>query len=87
MSDYQAAYYIGGRIDYPGRKILQPGMTVLQAILAAGGLSRQSANKIELLREGLDGRLTTTRFDMRDIKSGKAPDLRLQSGDRLEIAH
>jgi len=59
-------YYIGGRIDYPGRKILQPRMTVLQAILAAGGLSRQSANKIELLREGLDGRLTTTRFDMRD---------------------
>jgi hypothetical protein len=59
----------------------------IEFLVTTGGLSRQSAYKIELLREGLDGRLTTTRFDMRDIKSGKAQDLRLQSGDRIEIAH
>lgn len=83
----QEFYYIGGRINRPGQKIFQPGMTLLQAILAAGGLSRATDYKIELMREGSDGRLKTISFDLRDIKSGKVPDPRIQSGDSLEIVN
>jgi protein involved in polysaccharide export with SLBB domain len=78
-------YYIGGRINRPGQKPFQAGLTLLQAILAAGGLSRPSDYKIELMREGPDGLLTTLSFDLRDIKSGKIPDPRLQPGDSLEV--
>lgn len=83
----QEFYYIGGRINRPGQKVYQPGMTLLQAILAAGGVSRANDYKIELMREGSDGRLKTISFDLRDIKSGKVPDPHIQSGDSLEIVN
>ena len=78
-------YYIGGRINYPGQKPFQAGITLLQAILAAGGTSRQNDNHIDLSREGSDSRLTTTRYNLKDIKSGKTQDPRLQPGDRIEV--
>lgn len=78
-------YYIGGRINYPGQKVFQPGITLLQSILAAGGLRNQSDGLVEMSRERPDGNLTTTRYSLKDIKSGKMPDPRLQAGDRIEV--
>jgi protein involved in polysaccharide export with SLBB domain len=78
-------YYIGGRITYPGQKSFQPGITLVQAILAAGGLARD--NVVELSREGSDARLATTTFNLKAIKSGKAQDPKLQPGDRIEVLH
>lgn len=78
-------YYIAGRINYPGQKVFRPGITLLQAILAAGGLRRQNENLIEVSREGVDGRLATTRFKLKEIKAGKTPDPKLQPGDRVEV--
>ncbi len=83
----QEFYYIGGRINYPGQKVFQPGITLLQAILAAGGLVRESNKTVELSREGADGRLSTTKFDLKEIKAGKMQDPRLQPGDRIEVVH
>jgi len=79
----QEFYYIGGRINYPGQKTFQPGITLLQAILAAGGLSRQSGSTVEVSREGAEGRLITTKFNIKEIKSGKTEDPKLQPGDRV----
>ncbi len=81
----QEYYYIGGRINYPGQKVFQPGITLLQAILAAGGLMRKSDNLVELSRESEKGRLATTAFKLKDIKAGKIQDPRLQPGDRVEV--
>jgi protein involved in polysaccharide export with SLBB domain/tetratricopeptide (TPR) repeat protein len=78
-------YYISGRINYPGQKPFQPGITLVQAILAAGGLARD--NSVELSREGADGRLATTKFNLKEIKTGKIQDPRLQPGDRIEVFH
>lgn len=78
-------YYIGGRINYPGQKTYQPGITLLQAILAAGGTPRQE-NRAEISRDGGDGRLVTTRYDLKQIKSGTVGDPKLQPGDRIEVA-
>ena len=83
----QEFYYIAGRINYPGQKIFQPGITLLQAVLAAGGLVRQNDNSIEVSREGAEGRLITTRFNIKGIKSGKVEDPKLRPGDRIEVLH
>lgn len=81
----QEFYYIGGRINYPGQKAFQPGITLLQAILAAGGTSRQE-NRVEISRAGTDGRLATIRYRLREIKDGTVEDPKLQAGDRIEIS-
>ena len=81
----QEYYYIGGRINYPGQKAFQPGITLVQAILAAGGLLGDSDTQVELSREGSDGRLITSTFKLKEIKKGKVQDPRLQAGDRIEV--
>lgn len=80
----QEFYYIGGRVGLPGQKAFQNGVTLLQAILAAGGPAKAD-NKVELSREGSDGRLVTTRFTIKEIKSGAVQDPKLQAGDRIEV--
>lgn len=81
----QEFYYIAGRINYPGQKPFQSGITLLQAILAAGGTPRQNENIVDISREGSDGRLVTTRFNLKQIKAGAIEDPKLQPGDRIEI--
>jgi protein involved in polysaccharide export with SLBB domain len=81
----QEFYYIAGRINYPGQKLFQPGITLLQAILAAGGTARQEL-RVEVSREGADGRLVTTRYSIKEIKSGAVEDPKLQPGDRIEVS-
>jgi len=81
----QEFYYIGGRINQPGQKIFQPGITLLQALLAAGGTTRQESH-VEISREGADRRLVTIRYNVKQIKSGAAEDPKLQPGDRIEVA-
>ena len=81
----QQFYYIGGKISYPGQKVFQTGLTLLQAILAAGGPARQGDNIVELSRENGAGLLGTTKFSLKDIKAGKIPDPKLQPGDSIEI--
>jgi protein involved in polysaccharide export with SLBB domain len=80
----QEFYYIGGRINYPGQKVFQPGITLLQALLAAGGTGKQD-NKVEISREGSDGRLVTISFTIKQIKSGAVQDPKVQPGDRIEV--
>lgn len=81
----QEFYYIAGRINYPGQKVFQPGITLLQAILAAGGTQRQNESIVEISREGSNKRLATSRFNIKEIKSGQVEDPRLQPGDRIEV--
>jgi len=85
MNRPQEFYYIGGRIHYPGQKVFQPGITLLQAFLAAGGTGKQD-NKVEISREGADGRLVTIRYTIKQIKSGAVQDPKLQPGDRIEVS-
>ena len=77
-------YFIGGRINYPGQKQFTRGITLLQAILAAGGTPRHS-NLVEISRAGSDGRLATMRYNLKEIKSGNLEDPKLQPGDRIEV--
>ena len=78
-------YYIGGRVNYPGQKQFQPGITLLQAILAAGGTTRQET-KVEISREGEGGKLVTSTYNLKQIKAGAVQDPKLAAGDRIEVA-
>jgi hypothetical protein len=64
--------------------VFQPGVTLLQALLASGGTAK-SDNKVELSREGSGGRLVTTQYTIKQIKSGAVADPKLQAGDRIEV--
>jgi protein involved in polysaccharide export with SLBB domain len=81
----QEFYYIAGRINYPGQKNFQPGITLVQAILAAGGTTRQNEGVVEISREGADSRLVTTTYNLKEIKAGRVEDPKLQAGDRIEV--
>jgi len=80
-------YYIGGQIGTPGQKDFHAGLTLTQALLASGGLTRDAGNKVKVTvsRQGADGRLIATDYLLKDIESGQVPDPRLQPGDRVEV--
>ena len=82
----QEFYYIAGRVTHHGQKTFQPGITLLQAILAAGGTMKPDS-KVEISREGADGKLVTIRYHIKQIKSGAVQDPKLQAGDRIEVTH
>ena len=82
----QSFFYIGGEVRAPGEKSFHPGITLTQAILIAGGLSRKS-NEIQLAREGANKLLELRRYKLNEINSGKLPDPLIQPGDRITVAH
>lgn len=79
-------FYIGGEINAPGQKDFHPGMTLTQAVLASGGMTRYSRGRLKVSRQGSDGRLVSIEYTMQEITDGVVPDPRLQAGDRIEVA-
>jgi protein involved in polysaccharide export with SLBB domain len=81
-----AFLYIGGEIGSPGQKDFHAGMTLTQALLASGGVTRAAGPKVKVSRQGPDGRLVSTEYDLPDIEKGLVPDPALQPGDRVEVS-
>jgi len=81
-----AFFYAGGALNSPGQKTFHNGLTLMQAILASGGVTRAAGGKVKVSRQGADGRLTTTEYNLRQIENGKTPDPMLQPGDRIAVA-
>jgi polysaccharide export outer membrane protein len=78
-------FYIGGQVTAPGQKDFHAGLTLTQAVLASGGTTRFAGSKIKISRQGDDGKLVMTEFNLKQIEAGKIPDPVLQPGDRLEV--
>lgn len=78
-------FYIGGQISSPGQKDFHAGMTLTQAVLASGGTTRFASSKVKISRQGADGRLITTEYNLKQIEAGKIPDPELQPGDRIDV--
>jgi len=75
-------FYLGGEIKSPGEKSFRRGLTLTQAIIAAGGLTK-NAKEARLARENGNGFLVVNRYKLKDIDSGKVPDPVIQPGDRI----
>jgi len=60
--------YIYGEVTAPGKFKVEPGMTVVQAIARAGGVTqRGSANRVEIKRRKADGTYVTTKAALGDL--------------------
>lgn len=77
--------YLLGKVTKPGEYRVKSQLTVLQALAMAGGFTAYANERgVKILRHqgGQDLMLS---FDYREVMQGKAPDLRLQPGDRLLV--
>lgn len=81
----QEYYYVGGEVGSPGQKEFHAGLTLTQALLASGGTTRTAGAAARVSRQGADGRLSSTVYDLSLIRDGKIPDPQLQPGDRVEV--
>lgn len=77
--------YVAGAVRTPGQREFHAGLTLTQALLAAGGVTSPGGTVVTLTRQVSDGRLSTTRYVLAEIRSGKTPDPVLKPGDRLEV--
>jgi polysaccharide export outer membrane protein len=77
-------FYLDGAVNSPGEKTLRRGLTLTQAIIAAGGLTK-NAKAARLARDNGKGFLVVNRYKLKDIDSGKVPDPVIQPGDRVTI--
>jgi protein involved in polysaccharide export with SLBB domain len=77
-------FYVNGEVKSPGEKTFRPGMTLTQAIIAAGGLAKD-AKEARLGRDNGKGFLILNRYKLKEINSGKTPDPAIQPGDRITI--
>ena len=76
--------YVGGDIPAAGEKELRAGMTLTQALMAAGGVPRDTQT-VKVARRSPNGLLATLQYNLAAIKDGKDPDPLLQPGDRIEV--
>ena len=76
--------YVGGEVKAPGEKPFRRGLTLTQAILAAGGLM-PAAKEARVGRDNGEGFLAVTRYKLKDIESGKVQDPVVKPGDRITI--
>ncbi|HLM59075.1 MAG TPA: tetratricopeptide repeat protein [Pyrinomonadaceae bacterium] len=76
--------YVAGAVREAGQKEFHQGMTLTQVLLAAGGV-QAPGSAVLVTRQGDDGRLSTARYNLAEIKAGRTPDPTLRPGDRVEV--
>ncbi|HEX5964844.1 MAG TPA: tetratricopeptide repeat protein [Pyrinomonadaceae bacterium] len=76
--------YVGGEVKFPGEKTYRRGLTLTQAMLAAGGIVGKP-KEARLGRDDGRGFLIVTKFKLKEIESGKVPDPLVRPGDRIMV--
>ena len=75
-----------GQVHKPGSFPLTPGMTLLQAMSLAGGLtSLANTGRVNLTRSTGDGKTRTVVLNVDLIHEGTEQDIPLQPGDRIFV--
>lgn len=75
-----------GQVVKPGKFPLTPGLTLLQAISLAGGLTAiANDDRVSLSRKAGKDATKTVTLSVDRITEGKAEDVLLQSGDRIYV--
>jgi polysaccharide export outer membrane protein len=75
---------VEGAVKKPGVIPMAGGMSLLQAIAQAQGLEQTAETTAVVFRQ-LDGRRSAARYDIEDIRQGKADDPALESGDVIIV--
>jgi polysaccharide export outer membrane protein len=78
--------FVSGAVARPGTYTLDEGMTVTQALEAAGGITRLGNPKVVLERAQVaEGEPKMIEVDTGAVKAGEAPDPTLRADDRLLV--
>ena len=80
--------FVVGRVNHPGRFVINTNVNVLQALTMAGGLSPfAKRKKIRIIREEKDGETRIFTFNYDDVSAGKniAQNIKLRRGDMVVV--
>jgi polysaccharide biosynthesis/export protein len=81
-------YYVTveGEVARPNRYVIEPDLTVSGAISLAGGLTRYGSHKVKVRRtHPTDGTTEILKVDLKEIRKGEEPDLRVQANDVVTV--
>lgn len=77
--------YVEGEVKKPGAYNYQPGMTVMNACIMAGGFGTFAApNRTKVIRKKGD-KLEIIKINLNRVKNGKTRDIKLKPGDRIHV--
>ncbi len=80
-------YSVMGNVAVPGVRVMDRKVSVYEAILEAGGVSKTGdKKKVALVSYGKDGRLSRRIVSLADMEAGKAEMIYLSPGDQVFVA-
>lgn len=80
-------YSVLGKVATPGVRVMERRMTIYEAIVEAGGITKEgNTKKVVLYRYDPKGNLTSQLVNLEAIQRGKAPMIELQAGDQVFVA-
>jgi polysaccharide export outer membrane protein len=75
-----------GQVAKPGSYPFTPGLTLIQVISLAGGLSAiANSDQVNITRKTEDGKTRTAVVSAGYIMEGSSPDIPLQAGDQIYV--
>ena len=78
---------VDGEVTRPGRYAIESDLTVTGAVSLAGGLTRFGSNDVKLRRtDPVTGQTTIIEVDLKNVRNGKKPDVRLLPNDVLSVS-
>jgi polysaccharide export outer membrane protein len=81
-----ARYSVMGKVSAPGIRILDRKVSLYEAVIEAGGITKEgNKKKISLVRFDPQGKLVRQEVNLADIESGKAPMVYLNPGDQVFV--
>jgi protein involved in polysaccharide export with SLBB domain len=87
VKEYPRKIFVSGEVKNPGAYSIQDGLTVMSACTIAGGFTDYAAlNRVRVLRTER-GTPRTIEVDLSKVRRGKAPDVALVAGDRVDVPH
>jgi polysaccharide export outer membrane protein len=82
----RAIFYIRGEVNRPNAFVLERGMTVMRAVVLAGGLTQFANRKeVQLVRSPESGGLENTAVNLKAIEDGKTADVVLRPNDVIIV--
>ena len=73
--------FVFGEVQKPGSFTYQDGMSIVQAVTAAGGFTRSAAKNATSVTRRVKGQEVRMSVQVQDIALGKAPNFTLEPGD------
>jgi polysaccharide export outer membrane protein len=78
---------VDGEVNRPGRYAIESDLTVTGAVSLAGGLTRFGSHSVKVRRtDAQTGKVTLLEVDLKDVRNGKKPDVRLLPNDVISVS-